>query len=1267
MNSPHDNCFPYLQLVDQLIAGPNTPAIISLQPKTLKLGRMSPVSDIVLDSPKMPKLISRVHAIIERIEEGEIPQYKIIDNNSLNGLAVNGVRVKEAMMKHNDVIIFGGSTNATFGVAAPQSSDLVYTFINPREVRSPPVVIEHVEEDHEPEIEILNESQQKPKKPLSDWSVDEVTAWFEMNFPEAKDYKKNLEEEGIDGEILESLSEDDLESVLQITDPELRRKLLLALDSLKGNDFSVEQSQEVFSAQNESQLMEELLDLVNDEQTQAHHSNTQGHNASDDEIVIVDNDMADAQITGQKRKVEEIIDSQDEEPATKKQKIDTVVKREVSAEELRKIAEKLNATEAEEDDYFERIRKSMMETDELLKQALNSTQAIASLDKTAQQSAAAPTTTPNIPIKAEPTRPKVVVTFPPPSSLPTKPQAVGSQPGFISGFMGLDPNKSTDPVMQELFAPFLDPAPPKHLELKIGGAIVSPPKKSYTEGTSNENPFKTDWRSFISAQDSKRAKPLMSTTSFGNSPNSTASGELPSIDSIQSILSSTMMSGLTTDPLTSVPDLPSFSKPEGPLRVDPQPQYTAQPVQSLVNKILQSPKELKDELDTPKDLKVPLFRYQKQALAWMTKRESSEPAGGIVADQMGLGKTIEMLSCIIHNTPAAEIERVKNKPKAKQPDPKRKATLIVCPLSCVNQWYKEITTKSTDGLFKVRIHHGQTRSKSAKELSGYDVVISTYATIASEYPKVETDPLGPSQKVKWYRVVLDEAHSIKNRATRQARACCALDAKKRWAMTGTPIQNSLDDLYSLLKFLEYSPYADYSFWKSSIADRLAQKGFALLQSILHPILICRTKDMEIDGKPILTLPERNVILRSDAFSQEEEDIYQSIYAKSKVEFDAYVKAGTVIQNYTHILVMLLRLRQACDHPYLAVKGQVLLGNVEEKKTRVATRASKNKKTPEKPAKGGKKDKKQNATPEKDEKTNNNSDSSTPTKVAENKTEDAKENAVTVCPVCDDVLEDPVISSCKHVFCKSCVKSKKTDDDPKSDVATNNTNGTNNTNQIKTEKTTSFVCPVCNNDLKEDSIKPYIVKPTNLSIDIGSFNALPGRAIKSSTKIKALLEEIKKVKEKDPKCKSIIFSQWTSMLDLIEYAIKEHDWTFSRLDGSMNIQKRKQQIDAFKEKEEITILLMSLKAGGLGLNLIEANNVFLLDPWWNPAAEEQAIDRVHRVGQTKDVHVIRFTIQNSVEDRILALQEKKRKLAEGALRKSEIAMKLTVDDLVDLFS
>lgn len=209
----------------------------------------------------------------------------------------------------------------------------------------------------------------------------------------------------------------------------------------------------------------------------------------------------------------------------------------------------------------------------------------------------------------------------------------------------------------------------------------------------------------------------------------------------------------------------------------------------------------------------------------------------------------------------------------------------------------------------MRIHHGQTRSKSAKELSGYDVVISTYATIASEYPKgihlfITAENIADFAQLKLIRLArlrrsngtasywtkrtplkTGEPFLIQTlkltfsfRATRQARACCALDAKKRWAMTGTPIQNSLDDLYSLLKFLQYSPYGDYAFWKSSIADRLAQKGFALLQSILHPILICRTKDMEIDGKPILTLPERKVILRADPFSQEVRSFFNNIPA-----------------------------------------------------------------------------------------------------------------------------------------------------------------------------------------------------------------------------------------------------------------------------------------------------------------------------------------------------------------------------------------------------
>ncbi len=300
----------------------------------------------------------------------------------------------------------------------------------------------------------------QPKKPLSDWSVDEVTAWFEINFPEAKDYKKYIEEEGIDGEILESLSDSDLEEVLQIKDPELRRKLLFALEALKGNEFSVEQSQEQFSAQNESQLMEELLDLVNEEPTQSHPLSTQNHHVDDDEVVVIDSEMAEPHgdaLTGNKRKIEEIIDSQEETPSVKKQKVGGAVTREISADDLRKIEEKLNATEAEDEDLFAKIRKNMMKTDEMLQQALSSTQAMASLDTSASQTTPSSVSKEAAPIKSEPNQPpKTLPRFPISVPHAKPPQSGASQ--FASFMPNIDPSKSADPLIKEIFAPFVSAA-----------------------------------------------------------------------------------------------------------------------------------------------------------------------------------------------------------------------------------------------------------------------------------------------------------------------------------------------------------------------------------------------------------------------------------------------------------------------------------------------------------------------------------------------------------------------------------------------------------------------------------------------------------------------------------------------------------------------------------------------------------------------------------------------------------------------------------------
>jgi len=131
-------------------------------------------------------------------------------------------------------------------------------------------------------------------------------------------------------------------------------------------------------------------------------------------------------------------------------------------------------------------------------------------------------------------------------------------------------------------------------------------------------------------------------------------------------------------------------------------------------------------------------------------------------------------------------------------------------------------------------------------------------------------------------------------------------------------------------------------------------------------------------------------------------------------------------------------------------------------------------------------------------------------------------------------------------------------------------------------------------------------------------------------------------------KSVVFSQWCSMLSLVEIALQRACIRYTRLDGTMSSTQRDQAVSVFTKDSQVRVLLISTKAGGLGLNLIAASRVFLLDPWWNPATEDQAIDRVHRIGQQRSVRVIRFIVRGSIEERMLELQKRKKLLARGAL-------------------
>jgi SNF2 family DNA or RNA helicase len=171
----------------------------------------------------------------------------------------------------------------------------------------------------------------------------------------------------------------------------------------------------------------------------------------------------------------------------------------------------------------------------------------------------------------------------------------------------------------------------------------------------------------------------------------------------------------------------------------------------------------------------------------------------------------------------------------------------------------------------------------------------------------------------------------------------------------------------------------------------------------------------------------------------------------------------------------------------------------------------------------------------------------------------------------------------------------------------------------------------------------------------------------STKIEFLMESVESILEEGHQ--AIIFSQFTTYLDIIQFHMREKHWKYSRIDGSQSINKRQEQVELFQSGKN-PIFLISLKAGGVGLNLTAASYVFIMDPWWNPAVESQAIDRAHRIGQKNTLTVYRPIIKNSVEEKVLKLQEEKKQLFADLLSTDDdqtFSGKLSMKDFEMLFN
>ncbi|KAJ7946934.1 Helicase-like transcription factor CHR28 [Quillaja saponaria] len=645
-------------------------------------------------------------------------------------------------------------------------------------------------------------------------------------------------------------------------------------------------------------------------------------------------------------------------------------------------------------------------------------------------------------------------------------------------------------------------------------------------------------------------------------------------------------------------------------------------------------------------------------------------------------------------------------------------TLIVCPTSVLRQWAEELHNKVTSKAnLSVLVYHGSNRTKDPYELSKYDVVLTTYSIVSMEVPKqplVDKDedekgnyedrdvrPMGlppsrkrkcppnsgekckglesgllesvarPLAKVAWFRVVLDEAQSIKNHRAQVARACWGLRAKRRWCLSGTPIQNAIDDLYSYFRFLRYDPYAVYTIFCSTIKvpiNRNPTEGYKKLQAVLKTIMLRRTKGTLLDGDPIITLPPKFVELKKVDFSREEREFYSRLEADSRAQFQEYADAGTVKQNYVNILLMLLRLRQACDHPLLVKhydSNSLWRSSVEMVKMLPQEKR--------------------------------------------NCLLNCLEASLAICGICNDPPEDAVVSICGHVFCNQCIYERLTGDDNQcptinckvrlsiSHVFTKATlksspfdHGCDSSPGFSVSEVVDAVAPYSKNQPYDSSkikaaleVLHSLCRPQGIVARNSLKQSTFGDNSEGNSSDSHSEESPKDIPESQnlavPRSsndsvkvageKAIVFSQWTRMLDLLEACLKNSSIQYRRLDGTMSVVARDKAVKDFNTLPEVSVIIMSLKAASLGLNMVSACHVLLLDLWWNPTTEDQAIDRAHRIGQTRPVTVLRLTVRDTVEDRILALQQKKRKMVASAFGEDGTGghqTRLTVEDLKYLF-
>lgn len=566
----------------------------------------------------------------------------------------------------------------------------------------------------------------------------------------------------------------------------------------------------------------------------------------------------------------------------------------------------------------------------------------------------------------------------------------------------------------------------------------------------------------------------------------------------------------------------------------------------------------------PRTLRTKMTSHQKEGLKWMYAMEKTDRyGGGILADDMGLGKTALVIALILR-TKIEKQDRQDPKddsdeeseesgsqgsgePSEMRPEspsimdkPKPNGgTLIVCPLSLIAHWEGEIIKHVREpqgaNLSHTR-HHGMQRTEEPKKLAAQtEVVITTYDVV-----RAEAKDKGALFHVSWERIILDEAHEVRNPETIGLKAVTSLEAKHRWCVTGTPLHNSLLDLHALYKFLGWAPFNDKEIWEDWFG--VHEMGDPLLWTDLKNASMLRRMKSEFTNSSKFYLPVKKEIILKVEMDMEEREAYDAVAEYSQtipVQPDAQEEDRKKIKKKKMYCVLLLR--QITNHPSLLkeeieIDQELDFGKVSN-----------------------------------------------------------------VDPECEVVYDSN----------QECVEQED-------------------------QKQQKMKIQADWNGTKQDL-------QTKINVNDQVFQ--PERP---SSKMKTLFKKLKEVLAQEDK--AVIVSQWTKMLDRIGAYLRKEGITSEVIQGGMNSKEREAVVNRFNSSSHASnkVLLLSLKAGGVGLSLVGGNHLFMYDLHWNPQMEKQACDRIHRLGQKKPVFIYKFTVKDTIEEEICERQKEKLCLAENVL-------------------